>query len=116
MAVTAAQVKAFAPEFAAVADAIVNQWLSWAPGYIATARYGSDTDQGVMLWTCHCLTRTADGAAASAGPVTRDTVGPVTRENAALESLALQSAWNTTGYGQQLLMLARRYGAGGVCI
>ena len=100
MAVTAAQVKAFAPEFAAVADAIVNQWLAWAPGYISLARFGSDTDQGVMLWTCHNQKRTADGAAASAGPVTRETVGPVTRENAAMDRLADISVWNTTGYGQ----------------
>lgn len=113
MAITAAQVKAFAPEFAAVADSIIDTWLSFAPTYISPARYQAKTDQGTLLWTCHVLTRTADGAAVTAGPVTKDRVRDVERENGQLQGTMAQNAWNSTGYGQQLLALARTLSAGG---
>lgn len=116
MAVTAAQVKAFAPEFADVADTIINTWLGWAPGYILPATFGTDTDQGTMLWTCHVLTRTANGAAISGGPVTKDQVGPATRENAVATGYMVTTDWGYSGYGQQLLALVRRYTAGGFIV
>ena len=116
MAVTASQVKAFAPEFTDVADAIVNTWLGWAPGYVAPTVFGANADQATMLWTCHVLTRTADGAAVSGGAVTKDQVGPASRENAAPSGFMAMTDWGSSGYGQQLLVLARRYTAGGFIV
>ena len=117
MAVTAAQVKAFAPEFTDTPTGIIDTWLGWAtPGYINPAIYGSNTDQGVMLWTCHVLTRTADGAAVSGGAVTKDQVGPATRETAEVRGYLAATDWGQSGYGQQLLALARRYTAGGFIV
>lgn len=113
MAITAANVKAFAPEFTDVADANVNLWIGWAPGAISPAVFGADTDQASLLWVCHGLTRTALGAGGTGGAVTKDQVGPATRENADPQGLFAQNQWGTTGYGQMLMALARRKTAGG---
>lgn len=116
MAITAADVKAFAPEFTDVSDANVNLWIGWADGAISLAVYGLDTDQGRLLWVCHGLSRTANGAGITGGAVTKDQVGPATRENAAPVGLMAQNAWGTSGYGQMLIALARRKTAGGAIV
>lgn len=116
MAVTAADIKAFAPEFVSVSDSIINTWLAWAPGYVAPRRFPHCEDQAVTLWTCHVLTRTASGAGGTAGPVLRDRVGDVERENADLKGFLAEDSWNFSGYGQQLVALARRFIAGGVVL
>lgn len=116
MAVTAAQVKAFAPEFSDTADALINTWLGWAPGYISAVVFGVNQDQGVMLWTCHMLTRTEGGSAATGGAVTKDQVGPATRETGAVTGFMASSDWGNSGYGQTLLGLARRFTAGGYIV
>ena len=110
MAVTAASIKAFAPELAAVADSIVNTWIGWAPGYVAAAVFGADHDQAVTLWTCHQLVR--QKASATIGPVTGRTVGDVSTTSAASDSASLASSYGTTAYGVLLQVLIRRYTAG----
>ena len=116
MAVTAAQVKAFAPEFAGVLDARIDTYLGFAPGYVARAVYGNDTDQAVLLWTCHSLTRTTGGNAAMAGAVTLDKAGDVQTESTGVQGWMAENQWGTTAYGQQLIMLSRRYTAGGFIV
>ena len=108
MAVTAASIKAFAPELAAVADSIVNTWIGWAPGYVAAAVFGADHDQAVTLWTCHQLVR--QKASATIGPVTGRTVGDVSTTSAA--PVVDANSYGTTSYGVTLQVLIRRYTAG----
>lgn len=117
MAVTAADVKGFAPQFAAVPDATVNLWLSWSTGALSSQLLQTDTDQAVMLWTCHSLTVTQGGAAGSVGAVTQRRVGDVSvTTSGPPASLTDPASWAVTAYGQALLRLVRRYTAGGVCV
>ena len=116
MAITAADVKAFAPEFASVADGIIDTWIGWASGYATAGVLGTDANQGQLLWVCHCLTRSVGGNAVTGGAVTKEQVGPATRETASPTGALAQLTWGATFYGQQLLDLARRYTAGGFIV
>lgn len=113
MAVTAADVKAFAPELAGLSDGQVNTWLGFAPGAVSSTVFGSSYDQGVLLWTCHQCVKVSGGASGAAGPVTMRTVGDVSVQNAAPLSSADYAGLKTTGYGLALMQLFRRFTAGG---
>lgn len=110
MAVTAADVQAFAPQFAAVTTGVINSWLSMAAGAIDAVTYGSEADNATLLWVCHHLQTTQPASAGSNGPVTDRKVGDVSTGSAA--SPATASALNTTAYGQSFMRLCRRFTAG----
>lgn len=106
MAVTAAQVKAFAPAFAAVADGIIDTWLGWAPDSVAANVFGAQHDQAVMLWVCHHLQTTQGAAAGAAGPLTSAQAGDV-QASFAVGGMGV-AGLERTAWGQQLVMLMRR--------
>ena len=106
MAVTAAQVKSFAPAFAAVADTVVDTWLGWAPDHVAAAAFGAQHDQAVMLWVCHQLQVTQGAAAGAAGPLTAAAAGDVSASFGGGSAAA--TGLERTSWGQQLILLQRR--------
>lgn len=115
MAITASDVQAFAPEFAAVSTAVINMWIAWAPGAVDPDLFSTDADQAQLLWICHNLTRSAGGASGTGGAVTNRDVGDVSISNAApphMDRHMLQS----TAYGQALYVLINRYCAGGAIV
>lgn len=120
MAVSAADVKAFAPVFASVPDAVINEWLSFAPTALAASVFGADHDQAVLLWTCHNLAVTGgDGSdAAAGGPVRSRKVGDVSVDWGERVYREQQDAagYSTTAYGQQLMRLIRLFTAAPVCV
>lgn len=109
--VTAAQVKAFAPAFAAVADAIVTQWITWAPTHLSESKLGDDFDQAVMLWVCHQLQTTKGSAAGAGGPVTAMEVGDVSVQYAT-PGVEASTTYKATAWGRTLMLLLRQYTAG----
>jgi len=110
MAVTAAQVKAFAPAFAAVTDSVVNTWLGFAPTHLSASKLGDDYDQAVLLWTCHQLQSSTGGAAGSGGSVTSRKVGDVETQYSTPDVAA--GAYQTTQWGRMLTLLLRAAGGG----
>lgn len=115
MAVTAADVKAFAPELAAVADAIVTLWIGWAPGAVSPSVMLTNADQATLLYVAHHLTRSAGGAAGTVGAVTSRSVGDVSTANAP-GPVDDAASLHTTAYGVALWQLMRRRTAGGAVV
>ncbi len=105
MAVTAAQVKAFAPAFAAVADSVVNLWLGFAPTFLSAGKLGDDYDQAVLLWTCHQLQSSTGGAAGAGGSVTMRKAGDVEVQYSGTPVGA--GTYQTTHWGRMLVLLLR---------
>ena len=120
MAVSAANVKAFAPVFASVSDGIIDTWLGWAPTALAASVFGAKHDQAVMLWVCHCLTVTGgDGSdAGSSGPVRSRKVGDVSVDwgERVFRELSDPASYATTAYGQALMRLIRLFTAAPTCV
>lgn len=116
MAVSVADVQAFAPETAGLASGIVSTWLAFAPGAVDPDLFGADADQATLLWVCHQLIRSAGGASGTAGPVTDRKVGDVSVQNAAFEGLLDWAGLKSTAYGQALYQLISRYTAGGAIV
>lgn len=120
MAVTAASIKTFAPVFASVADAIIEQWIVYAAGAVAAAVFGAAHDEAVTLWVCHQLARTGgDGSDGNtAGPVRGRHVGDVGIQfgERVFREQADPASYATTAYGQALMQLIRRYTRGPVCV
>lgn len=106
---TAADIKAFAPEFAAVADGVITTWIGFAPGAVGGLPAAAQA-QATILYVCHNLTRVTGGANGTAGAVTSRTVGDVTTANSAPLDVG---GYKSTGYGLALHQLMRRYSAGG---
>lgn len=70
MAVTAADVKEIATEFAAVADTRVDLFISEAETRTNRANWGGKADRGVIYLTAHLLKLDELQGAAPAGPIT----------------------------------------------
>lgn len=121
MAVSAASIKAFAPFFTSVPDAVVNSWIAYAETALAAAVFGADRDQAITYWVCHALTKTGgDGSTAgAAGPETGRHVGDVGQSFAANDAIGATigdvASLRTSVYGQMLIQLQRRY-AGALCV
>lgn len=109
--VTAAQVKAFAPAYAAVADAIVTQWITWAPLHLSESKLGDDFDQAVMFWVCHQLETTKKSSAGAGGPVTAMETADVSVQFAT-PGVDASTTYKATGWGRSLMLLLRMYTAG----
>lgn len=112
MAVTAADVQAFAPQFAAVSSGVINTWLAMAGTAINGDLFATETDNATLLWVCHHLQQTRGGAAGQVGAVTSREVGDVKVTAAAGPVDA--AAMRTTAYGSAFLRLCRRFTAGGM--
>ncbi len=69
MAVTAAEVKTIATEFAAVADARVDIFIAQAETRTNRANWGNKADDGVIYLTAHLLKLDDLQGEAPAGPV-----------------------------------------------
>lgn len=111
MAVTAADVQAFAPQFAAVSSGVINTWLSMAAGAINADVFGAETDNATLLWVAHQLTKTTGGAAGHVGAITSRSVGEVSVGASAGHTDT--AAMRTTAYGAAFLQLLRKFTAGG---
>lgn len=109
MAVTATDVKTFAPELSGLSDSQVNTWISFAPGAVSPSVMQADADQATLLWVCHMCVRA--GASGTAGPVTSRSVGDVSAGNAP-GPISLHGL-RSTAYGLALMNLIRRKTAGG---
>lgn len=109
--VTAAQVKAFAPAFAAVADAVVNTWISFAPTYLSETKLGTSFDQAVMLWVCHQLQISKGSAAGAGGPMTAMEAGDVSVQYSSA-GVAAAGTYKDTAWGRTLMSLLRLFTAG----
>ncbi len=70
MAVTAADVKEIATEFAAVADARVDLFIAQAERRTNRTNWGNKADDGVIYLTAHLLKLDELQGAAPAGPIT----------------------------------------------
>lgn len=114
MAVTAANVQAFAPKFAAVPSGVIDTWLGMAASAINETTFGTDYDSAVMLWTCHHLQQTTGGAAGQVGAVTSRQAGDV--RTTADKGVPDAAGMRTTAWGAAFLRLARRKTCGGLVL
>ena len=98
-----------APEFASVADATVNQWLSVAGNLVNVGSL--DTERAAMaraLYAAHMLsltTRSGQGGAAALGPVTSEKEGDLQRSYGGVKGG--DTYMGQTSYGQQYIELMR---------
>ena len=98
-----------APEFASVADATVNSWLTMAGNLIAVGCL--DAERAAMaqaLYAAHLLsltTRSGQGGAAALGPVTSEREGDLSRTYATIKGG--DTLLGSTSYGQQYIDLTR---------
>jgi hypothetical protein len=127
MTVTATSLRTVFPEFGDTAkypDTLLNTWLGVAVGFVNAAKWGDQTDFGVMLWTCHRVTMAARAAtAATAGKVPGQFSGILTSKgadgisagyDASSVTLEGRGHWNMTTYGLQFSELSNLMGAGPV--
>lgn len=98
-----------APEFASVADATVNSWLTMAGNLIAVGCL--DAERAAMaraLYAAHLLslsTRSGQGGASALGPVTSEKEGDLQRSYGGLKGG--DTILGSTAYGQQYLDVTR---------
>ena len=93
-----------APEFAGVADATVNQWLSVAGNLTETGCM--DTERAAMaqaLYAAHLLTLSTAGGAV--GAVVSEREGDLSRTYATIKGC--DTVLGSTSYGQQYIELTR---------
>lgn len=85
MAVTAAQVKAVATELTAILDATIDGFIAMAERRTNRTNWGAKADDGVIFLAAHLTTMQAKAASAGVngnavkGPLTSETVGPLSR-------------------------------------
>ena len=94
-----------APEFASVADATVNQWLSVAGNLTETGCL--DTERAAMaqaLYAAHLLTLSTAGSSA-VGAVVSEREGDLSRTYATINGG--DTVLGSTSYGQQYIELTR---------
>ena len=92
-----------APEFASVADATVNSWLTMAGNLIAVGCL--DAERAAMaqaLYAAHLLTLSTAGAA---GAIVSEREGDLSRTYATIKGG--DTALGSTSYGQQYIDLTR---------
>ncbi len=107
MTVVAADIMTFAPEFTTVDDdeiATITAAIAQAERRTNRTNWGVIADDGVTYLVCHMLTlaaRIAVSGAQARGPLTSETVGPLSRSFAVPGSVTLSSAYlASTTYGQ----------------
>lgn len=106
MAITWAQVVLIAPELSTVATATQNLLLVIVDRQIDGEVWGSYADDGALYLAAH-LGTLANGGAAGAGPVTSETLGPMSRSYGMPSGVS--GTFGTTRYGvmfEQLRLIA----------
>jgi len=112
VSVTADQIQAFAPEFAATPDAQIDLYLALAADFVDVSAFGATAATALTLWVCHALTVTTGGEAGAAGSAQASRkVGDVSVTYASGQSQATGTpAWlQGSSYGRMYLQLARRF-------
>ena len=100
--VTAAQVKAFAAEFATVSDAKVDLYISYAGLFLAENKWKNRYTFGVILMACHLLS--LSGRTGAAGALSSERVGDL---SVSYSSSAGDDELRTTSYGEQYISLRK---------
>ncbi len=104
MTIAASDVKTFAPEFDALDDADIDLVIARVERRTNREAWGVKADDGVLFLVCHYLTIAARIAATGAqarGPLTSETVGPLSRTFASPGALSLTNAFLASStYGQ----------------
>lgn len=106
MAVVPADIRTLAPEFAALADGDIQPWIDMAERRTNRPAWGVKADDGITFLTLHWLSIRAQaesagsgggGAGMIQGPITSETVGPLSRSYAVV-SAASSGAPYTEGW------------------
>lgn len=105
MAVTPADVKAYAPEFTGAADPLVQLFIDDASNYIGLTEFGSAYNLAVRLFVCHGLAMCDAGSDSFAADVNTQRVGDVMRSYMSTSTFA--EDLTKTAHGQALLRLMR---------
>lgn len=106
MAATWSQVTGFAPELAATAVATQTAYLDAAARLTNHAAFKTDADVAEALMAAHLLTLQARAAMGGAGPITSNSVGPVSVSFGT--PAEAEKSLSQTGYGQMLRMFQRK--------
>lgn len=113
------------PEFTDITrypDGMLNFWAGLATAQVNVNRWGSQADNGIMLYVAHEITLAAQNQKAgviggvpggASGPTNSKTVGSVTVSYDTQQTAEKDAGWwNLTIYGKQFIRLARIFGAG----
>lgn len=104
MAVTAAQVKAVATEFASTADVTVDAAVSLAEERTNRDVWGGRADISVIYLAAHLLKLDSQQSSSAIYPISSETVGPVSRSYA-VHSTAHEGDLNSTIWGKRYMGL-----------
>lgn len=105
MAVTPAQIKLYAPEFAKAADALIQIYIDDAPTFIGAAEFGTSYDLAIRLFVCHTLAMGSAGQDSAGFAVIEKHAGRVGVSYG--DGMVLQEDLGKTAYGLKLLALMR---------
>lgn len=105
--VTAATIKAHAPELAALTDPFVGLYIELAKDNVGVSAWGDKYDRAVTMLTCHYLTMRGRAASGAAGPVTSKKVGDLQISYGAITGYLTDASLNSTEYGQIYLHMRR---------
>lgn len=100
--VTAAQVKAYAPEMVAQSDPRVELFIGYAGDWVSETQFERKYTQAIILMTCHLLTMA--GRSGTGGAVVSEKVGDLSVNYAAASPDDTLAA---TSYGQLFQQLKR---------
>lgn len=100
--VTAAEVKAYAPELSAVDDLRVDLFVGFAGDFVSPSQFGLKCKHAKILMACHLLTIANRGG--TGGGVTSEKVGDL---QVSYGSMSTNDALDTTSYGQTFKALRR---------
>lgn len=98
---TAAEVKAYAPEFASTADLRIDLFVGFAGDFVSQDQFGSKAKHALILVSCHLMTMADRGAAAE---VASEKVGDLSVNYAVNTS---GDEWDNTSYGKSFKALKR---------
>lgn len=106
MTVTASDVRAIATEFAAVLDAVIDPYIAMAERRTFREAWGVKADDGVIFLVAHFLKLSEAQSALSAGPVTSETVGPLSRSYATVGGgTSSDNVLSSTVWGREYIAL-----------
>lgn len=98
-----------APEFAAVSDTVVNQWLLIATNLVNPGCLPAETlNMAIALYAAHMLsiaTNSASGGATGYAAVKREKEGDLEREYSVSATSGAVNYWDSTPYGIQFNQL-----------
>ncbi len=115
MAVDAAYIQMLFPEFAAVDPSRITAFLGIAQTSMNVAVWGNAYDPGLAYLTAHLLKKSGpgggvQGGTSTAGPLTQERVGELSRSYGAVDlgsASAADALLATTSYGMEYLRLRR---------